>query len=150
MTKSFAAALVAVIGLGLAAPALAAGPPPSIDDIAGATFSVRARGTEYDLSGETFKSDTEIVWTITKTGPATVSFDSVFGGMAFSAHYVDGFLLQAVAFDAGSPPEAASSMFAAVSGQPGKLKLAGVLTVYDVPPGFQVLRVLKVSAKQIP
>ena len=150
MGKTLLATLVTAIGLGLALPAAAGGPPPSIDDLNGATFTVRARGTEFDLNGGKFKSDNEITLTITKTGPATVSMNSVFGGMSFSSHYVDGFLLQAVDFEGGSPLTSASLMFAAVSGQPGKLKFKGTLTLYDVPPAFQVLRVLKITGKQTP
>lgn len=150
MTKTVLTVLTLVLSLGLALPASAGGPPPTIDDIDGATFSVRARGPEYDLSGEKSKFDLTLEWTITKTGATTVSFDGAFPSMDFTANYVGGFLLQAFVFDAGSPAEAGSSMFAAVSGTPGKLKLKGVLTGYDAPPGFQVLRVLKVSGKQIP
>src|SRR5262245_31510545 len=149
MTRKLLATLATVVALGLAGAAAAGGPPPSIDDLNGATFIVRARGTEYDLAGGKFKSGTEITWTLTKTGPSTVAFDSVFGGMAFSAHYADGFLMQSVAFDAGSPPAAASWMFAQVSGKPGKLKLKGSLFNYDTPPAFQVLRLQTVSGKQI-
>ena len=148
MPKRVRTLLAALFACGLALPAAAAGPPPTIDDLNGATFVVRSSGTEYDLSGNKFKAGTEITWTITKTSATTVSFDSVFGGMSFNANYVGGFLLQAVVFDAGSPPESGSSMFAAVSGKPGKLKLKGVLTTYDVPPGFQGLRVTKISGKQ--
>jgi hypothetical protein len=141
--------LIVLLAFGFAAPASAGGPPPSIDDIDGATFTVRSSGPEYDLNGERGKADTTIEWTITKTGANTVSFDSVFGGMLFTAYYVDGFLLQS--FSSGeTPPEDGSSMYAAVSGQPGKLKLKGALTVFSAPPGgFQVLRVLKVSGSQI-
>jgi hypothetical protein len=91
----------------------------------------------------------EITTTLTKTSPTTVAMNSVFGGMAFSAHYVDGFLMQAVDFEPGAPSTSATWMFAEVSGRPGKLKLKGVLNVYDVPPGFQVLRLNKVTGKQI-
>lgn len=88
--------------------------------------------------------------TVTKTGPYTVSFDSLLPGMDVAAYYVDGFLLQAVS-SGETPPEAGSSMYVAVSGQPGKLKLKGALTTFTAPPGgFQVLRVLKVSGSQIP
>jgi hypothetical protein len=118
--------LFVVLALGFALPAGAAGPPPSIDDIDGPTFSVGSSGAEYDLNGGRGKGGTTIEWTITKTGANTVSFDSVFGGMLFTAYYVDGFLLQA--FSSGqNPPEEGSSMYVAVSGPPGKLKLKGEL-----------------------
>lgn len=134
---------VVALALAFALPAYAAGPPPSIDDIDGATFTVRASGVEYDLNGQRFKSDVTIEWTITKTGPTAVSFDSVFGGMSFAASYADGFLMNSVSGEFGS------LLYAAVSGAPGKLKLKGALTVFDPPPDFQVLRVLKVSGSQL-
>jgi len=142
--------LIVALALGFALPAGAAGPPPSIDDIDGATFTVRSAGAEYDLNGGSGKGGTTIEWTITKTGANTVSFDSVFGGMLFSAYYVDGFLLQSTS-SGQTPPAEGSSMYVAGSGQPGKLKLKGALTVFSAPPGgFQVLRVLKVSGSQLP
>ena len=141
--------LVVALALGLALPALGAEAPPSIDDLDGSTFSVRSKGPQYDLAGGKSKADTTIEWTITKTGADTVSFDSVFGGMLFTAYYVDGFLLQASS-SGETPPQEGSSMYVAVSGKPGKLKLKGALTVYSAGPGFRVLRVLKVSGKQLP
>ena len=57
--------------------------------------------------------------------------------------------MQSIAFDAGSPPASVGWMYAAVSGQPGKLKLKGLPTGYDVTPGFPLLRVRKLSGKQI-
>jgi hypothetical protein len=141
--------LVVALALGLALPALGGEPPPSIDDLDGSTFSVRSKGAEYDLAGGRFKADGTIEWTITKTGADTVSLDVVFGGMIATAYYVDGFLLQA--FSSGeTPPQDGSSMYVAVSGKPGKLKLKGALTVYAAGPAFKVLRVLKLSGKQIP
>ena len=140
--------LAVALFLGLALPAFGAEAPPSIDDLNGSTFSVRAKGPEFDLAGMKFKADTTIEWTITKTSENTVAFDSVFGGMLFSAYYVDGFLLQATS-SGETPPQEGSSMYLAVSGKPGKLKLKGALTVYAAGPGFNVLRVLKVSGKQI-
>jgi len=134
----------------LAASADAAGPPPSIDDIDGATFSVRAAGPDFDLNGTRSKFDLVIVSTITKTGPFTVSFGNLLPGMDVAAYYVDGFLLQAVS-SGETPPESGSSMHVAVSGQPGNLKLKGGLTSFSAPPGgFQVLRLLKVSGSQLP
>jgi hypothetical protein len=135
--------------LGVALPAVAGGPPPSIDEIDGAKFSVRARGTSYDLAGSHSKGETTIEWTITKIGAESVSFDSVLGGMAFTAVYVDGFLLQATA-SPEAPPLSGSSMNLAVSGKPGKLKLKGAFTTYSTGPDFKGLSVLKVSGKQIP
>jgi len=141
--------LVLALALGFALPAFGAGPPPSIDDLDGATFTVRSSGPEYDLNGDSRKGGATIVWTITKTGANTVSFDSVFGGMIFTAYYVDGFLMQSFA-SGESPPEDGSSMVLAVTGQPGKLRLKGQLTVFAAPPGgFQVLRVLKVTGSQL-
>jgi hypothetical protein len=140
--------IVIVLLLGIAVPALAAD-PPSIDDLDGATFSVRAKGAEYDLAGQKSKSDVNIEWTITKTGVDTVSFDFVFGGMDFTAYYKDGFLLQATA-SPEVPVQDGSSMYLAASGKPGKLKLKGALTVYSAGTGFNVLRILKVTAKQLP
>ncbi len=140
--------LVIALLFGFALPAYGAGPPPTIDEINGSTFRVRASGAEYDLAGGNFKYDTEIEWTITKTGAETVSFDSVFGGMSFAARYVDGFLMQATA-SGEVPPETGSSMYLAVAGQPGKFKLKGMLTVYAAGAGFNALRVLKVSGSQI-
>ena len=68
---------------------------PTIDDLNGVTFTVRAQGPAYNLAGSKFKFDATIEWTVTKTSETTVTFDSVFGGMAFTANYVDGFLMQA-------------------------------------------------------
>jgi hypothetical protein len=141
--------LMVALALGFALPAHAGGPPPSIDDLDGSTFSVRASGPEYDLAGGRGKFDDEIQWKVTKTGATTVSFDAAFGGMIFTANYVDGFLLQAYA-SGQVPPADGSSMYLSVSGKPGKLKLKGALTIYSAGPGFMVLRVLKVSGKQIP
>lgn len=141
--------LVVAFALGLALPAFGAEAPPTIDELNGSTFSVHAKGTEFDLAGGKFKTDAPIEWTITKTGADTVSFDTIFGGMASDAYYVDGFLLQAVT-TAETPPQNGSSLWIAVSGKPGKLKLKGGLTVYSAGPGFHVLRVLKVSGKQLP
>ena len=141
--------LVVALVLGFALPVDGAAPPPSIDELDGSTFSVRAKGVAYDLNGGKSKFDTRLEWTVTKTGANTVSFDSALGGMLFTAYYVDGFLLQA--FSSGQvPPEDGSSMYLKVKGTPGKLKLKGVLTAYSAGPGFNVLRVLKVSGKQIP
>ena len=98
------------IGPGPRAARRAAGPPPSIDDIDGATFTVRASGVEYDLNGQRFKTDVTIEWTITKTGPTTVSLDTVLGGMSADASYVDGFLHDSVSGEFGSrctPPSVA-------------------------------------------
>ena len=140
--------LIALLISGFALPASAASPPPSIDELNGCTFSVRAKSASYDLAGGKFKEDVTIEWTITKTGADTVSFSSVFGGMIFTAYYVDGFLLQA--YSSGeSPPQDGSSMVLAVSGKPGSFKLKGALTVYSAGPGFNVLRLQKVSGKQI-
>jgi hypothetical protein len=137
------------LALGVALPAAAGGPPPSIDEIDGAKFSVRVRGPSYDLAGSQSKGESTIEWTITKTGAETVSLDTVFGGMLFTAVYVDGFLLQARATPE-VPPLSGSSMSVAVSGKPGKLKLKGTFTTYAAGSGFRILSVLKVSGKQIP
>jgi len=134
-----------VVALPLSAAAGAA--PPTIDDINGTVFSVRSKGPEHDLAGGKTTADATITWTITKTGADTVSFDAVFGGMAFTAYYKDGFLLQATA-SPEDPPQNGSSLFVAVTGKPGKMKLKGALTVYSAGPGFNVLRTLKVSGKQ--
>jgi hypothetical protein len=141
--------LAVAMALGIALPAAAGGPPPSIDDIDGAKFSVRVRGPSYDLAGNQSKGESTIEWTITKTGAASVSFDTVFGGMIATAVYVDGFLLQAYA-SLEVPPLIGSSMSVAVSGKPGKLKLKGAFTTFATGPGFNGLSVLKVSGKQIP
>lgn len=121
---------------------------PTIDDLNGVTFTVRAKGPAYDLAGGKFKADATIEWTVTKTSETTVAFDSVFGGMAFTANYVDGFLMQASA-SSEVPPADGSAMYLRVSGKQGALKLKGALTVYSAGTGFRVLRVLKVSGKQI-
>jgi len=47
-----------------------------------------------------------------------------------------------------TPPEDGSSLYLAVTGQRGKLKLKGALRVYSAGPGFNVLRVLKVSGSE--
>ena len=138
--------LVACV-LALPLQAAAGAAPPTIDDINGATFEVRSKGPEYDLAGGKATADATITWTITKTGADTVSFDTVFGGMAFAAYYKDGFLLQSTA-SPEDPPQNGGSMFVAVRGTAGKLKLKGTLTVYSAGPGFNVLRTLKVSGKQ--
>lgn len=136
--------------LALSGAASAGGPPPSIDDLNGATFVIRSQVTEYDLSGSDASTYTvEITTTLTKTSPTTVSMTSVFGGMSSTSHYVDGFLMQAVDFEPGSPSTAATLTQAKVSGKPGKLKLRGTLHVYDLPPPFQVLRLSNLSGKQI-
>jgi hypothetical protein len=141
--------LTVTLAFASTAPALAGGPPPSIDEIDGATFAVVASGPEYDLNGNVFRLANPITMTITKSDANVVSFDSVYGGMGFSAYYVDGFLMQSTA-SAESPPEQGSSFHAAITGQPGKLRLRGELIVFSAPPGgFQVLRVLKVSGRQI-
>lgn len=141
--------LLALLVSAFATAVHAAGPPPSIDDLDGATFLVRSSGAEYDLNGGSGKGGTEIQMTITQTGANTVSFDSVLGGMGFTAYYVDGFLMQAT--DSGeNPPESGSTLWIQVSGQPGKLKMKGGYTTFQAPPGgFQVLRVLKISGGQI-
>ena len=128
----------------VAAPAYAGGPPPSIDDLDGATFLLRISGVEYDLAGATFKTNFTIETTLTKTGPNGVSLSTVLGGMSGDAAYVAGFLLNSVSGEFGS------LLNLTVSGTPGKLKLKGTYTVFDPPPDFQVLRVLKISGSQIP
>jgi hypothetical protein len=140
--------IVLALLLGIAVPALAAD-PPTIDDLDGAKFIVRAKGVEYDLAGQKFKSDGDIEWTITKTGVDTVSFDIVFGGMSATAFYKGGFLLQATTTPE-DPPQSGSSMYLAASGKPGKLKLKGALTVYAAGPGVNALRIFKLTAKQVP
>ena len=140
--------IVLALVLGIGVPAFAAD-PPSIDDLDGAVFTVRAKGTEYDLAGQKFKTEVDIEWTITKSGVDTVLFSAVFGGMSFAAYYKDGFLLQATAAPV-EPAESGSSMYLAASGKPGKLKLKGTLTVYAAGTGFNVLRIQKVTAKQVP
>ena len=136
------------LGLALALPAMAGEAPPSIDDLDGSTFRVRAKGPQHNLAGDKSTFDNTIEITIAKTTDDAVSFDALFGGMDVTFYYVDGFLLQALA-TGGPPAEHGSSFFAAVSGKPGKLKLKGALTVYSAGPGFNVLRVLKISGKQI-
>ena len=140
---------VVALGLAVALPAVAGEAPPSIDDLDGSTFSVRAKGPQYNLAGDKSKFDHAIDVTITKSSDEAVSFDALFGGMDVTFYYVDGFLLQALA-TGGPPAEHGSSFFAAVSGKPGRLKLKGTLTVYSAGPGFNVLRVLKISGKQVP
>jgi hypothetical protein len=142
------ALLASVLALGFALPASAAGPPPTIAELNGRTFEVRASGTSWDLNGSRFKDDVTITWTITQTSANTVSFDSVFGGMSFTAYYVDGFLMSSFAI--GGPPAEEGSVFqAAVSGNPGKLKLKGTLTSYDAATGFTELSVQKVTGSEI-
>ena len=95
------------------------GPPPSIDDLDGATFVIRAQVTEYDLAGsDAITYTVEITTTLTKTSPTTVSMTSVLGGQSFTSHYVDGFLMQAVDFEPGSPSTSATPTQAKVSGKP--------------------------------
>ena len=101
MRTALLAILVIAGAIGLAAPVPAADAPPSIDDLNGATFVLRAKVTEHDLAGEQFKYTVEITTTLTKTGPTTIAMSSVFGGMSFSSHYVDGFLIPAVHFEPG-------------------------------------------------
>jgi hypothetical protein len=138
-----------ILSPGFAMPPVALSTPPTIDELDGATFTLVAKGPQYDLVGEKSTSLTTIETTITKTGPTTVSFSGVFGGMGFTANYVDGFLLQAV--NSGeNPAESGSLTQARVTGKPGKFRIKGTLTVYDGPPDFQVLRVLKLKGKQVP
>lgn len=139
--------LIAAFVLGLALPAFADSPPPTIAELNGRTFVVRASGTSWDLNGGRFKDDTTLTWTITQTSANTVSFDTVFGGMAFSAYYVDGFLMSS--FASGVPAEEGGSFQAAVSGKPGKLKLKGTLTSYDAATGFTELSVLKITGSEV-
>lgn len=143
------ALVVLFLGIGMALPALAADPPPSIDDLDGATFLLVAKGPEFNLAGNRGKEDVEFETTVTKTGADTVSLSSVLGGMIFTAYYVDGFLLQA--FSSGeSPPQDGSALQVQVRGKPGKLKLKGTYITYAAGPGFNVLRVLKIKGKQLP
>jgi hypothetical protein len=150
MTPRAITPLLFALLLALAGSARAAGPPPSIDDLDGATFVIRAQVTEYDLAGsDAITYTVEITTTLTKTSPTTVSMTSVFGGQSSTSHYVDGLLIQAVDFEPGSPSTSATLTQAKVSGKPGKLKLRGTLHVYDLPPPFQVLRLSNLSGKQI-
>jgi hypothetical protein len=144
MTRILLAAALALLAL----PAFADGPPPTIAELNGRTFVVRASGPAWDLNGGRFKSDTTITMTITQTSGNTVSFDSAFGGMAFSAYYVDGFLLST--FASGAPPaEEGNTLQVAVSGKPGRLKLKGTLTGYDAATGFTGLSVRKITGSEL-
>ena len=120
--------------LGLATQVHGAAPPPAIGNLDGTTWSVSAKGAQYDLSGGKGKYELTLDWTLTQTGPSTVSFGSQFPGMPNTAWYVDGFLLGA--FDSGeTPPEDGGMLQFAVSGKPGKLKLKGMLIAFSAGPG---------------
>jgi hypothetical protein len=139
--------LAAALALFLAPPALAGGFPPSIQDLDGVVFRVRATGPDIDYgTGERSKFDFTLDWTVAMVDEETVSFDVVFGGMEFTAHYAGGILLQAAA-SSPLPAQEGALLYLFVSGSPGKLKLKGELTVYDTE--FDTLRVLKVSGREL-
>ena len=59
-------------------------------------------------------------------------------------------LVVLLALGFAQPALGGQAVFAAVTGEPGRLKVKGALTVYSAGPGFNVLRVLKISGKQLP
>jgi len=124
-------------------------PPPGIDDLDGAVFTLKVSGKAYDrATGAADSVKSMISWTVTKIGPDRVSIlergdgsDSV-----HQAYYAGGLLIVGRLDNTDLATDAACGQVL-VSGSTGKLKLKGEAILIRVVDDDEVTLV-KLSGKQ--